>query len=512
MSNPITSVLIVGGGNAGWITAGIIAAAHKSESETALQVTLVESPNVPTIGVGEGTWPTLRDTLRKMGVSEAEFIRECDVSFKQGARFDNWVTGQTTDKYYHPLVLPQGYLDGNLVPAWQRELSAEISFAHAVSPQATICDQGLAPKQVQTPEYAAVQNYAYHLDAGKLVQFLQRFCVDTLGVKHVLADITGVNAGENGDIKSVQSSQAGEIYGDLFVDCTGFKSLLLGQHYKVPFKSCADKLFIDKALAVHLPYQDESDPIASQTISSGQSAGWIWDIGLYSRRGVGHVYSSGHVSEEMALNELANYVEISGHDLSKLNVKKIDIHSGHRETFWQNNCVAIGLSAGFLEPLEASALVLIELSANMIAAQMPVNRDAMEVVSKRFNKKFLYRWNRIIDFLKLHYMLTQRDDSAFWSDNRQPDTIPDSLKELLELWKYQSPFHDDFDHKDEVFPSASWQYVLYGMGFKTKPNPRGISEGQGRFSDKQFDQVKIMTQKMIAGLPTNRELLTQMRI
>jgi len=511
MSESVKSILIVGGGTAGWISAGVIAAAHHSTNEKTLKVTLVESPNVPTIGVGEGTWPTLRDTLRKMGISEKDFIRECDVSFKQGARFDNWVSGKQGDAYYHPLVLPQGYFDGNLVPVWQEELSEKVSFAHAVTPQATLCDMNLAPKQIQTPDYAAVQNYAYHLDAGKLVEFIRKHCVEKLDVKHVLADVVKVSSLENGDIESVETQQFGSISADLFIDCTGFKSLLLGQHYKVPFKSCSDTLFIDRALAVHLPYASETETIASQTISTGQSAGWIWDIGLYTRRGVGHVYSSEHTTEEGAMDELSDYVSQTGHDLAKLTVRSIKIESGHRVRFWKNNCVAIGLSAGFLEPLEASALVLIELSAQMIASQLPVNRAAMDIVAKRFNNKFLYRWARIIDFLKLHYVLTQRDDEPFWTDNCRHDTIPESLGELLNLWRHQPPFHDDFDHKDEVFPSASWQFVLYGMGFKTNPNPRGITSREKIFSKKQFELTSSATQNMISHLSTNRELLQQIR-
>lgn len=507
MNQPVRSIVIVGGGTAGWITAGTLAAAHPHDAENGVRITLVESPSFPQIGVGEGTWPTMRDTLRRMGVSESDFIRDCNVAFKQGAWFANWVTADPGEGYYHPLVLPQGFLKGNLVPEWQRHKDNFRSFAHATSPQAELCDRGLAPKQAATPEFAAVQNYAYHLDAGALSGFIQRHCVEKLGVRHVLADVTGVITLENGDIAAVKTAQAGDIVGDLFIDCTGFRSLLLGQHYDVAFRDRADSLFIDKALAIHLPYRDETDPIACHTISTGQSSGWIWDIGLYNRRGVGHVYSSHHISEESATEELAAYAAKSGHDLSKLSVRAIDIRSGHREKFWERNCVAIGLSAGFLEPLEASALVLIELSARMIAEQMPTDRAAMDIVARRFNRKFLYRWDRIIDFLKLHYVLTQRDDSDFWRDNKNPESIPESLQELLELWAYQPPFHDDFDQKDEVFPSASYQYVLYGMGFETQDSFLGTSLRDRTFAAHAFRTNQDLTQRFISGLPRHRELL-----
>ena len=512
MEKPVRDIVIVGGGTAGWITAGTIAAAHPRGRPDGIRITLVESPSIPQIGVGEGTWPTMRDTLRRMGLSETDLIRECNAAFKQGAWFANWTTNEPGEGYYHPLVLPQGFLQTNLVPEWQRRKDEWKSFAHAVSPQAELCDQGYAPKQPGTPEFAAVQNYAYHLDAGTYSGFLMRHCTEKLGVKHVLADVTTIRAAENGDIAAIETAQAGEVVGDLFIDCTGFRSLLLGGHYGIGFEPCGDTLFIDTALAVQVPYKDENDPIACQTISTGQSAGWIWDIGLQDRRGVGHVFSSAHTSEESAMEELANYVAKSGHNLSELSVRKIPIRSGHRAKFWERNCVAVGLSAGFLEPLEASALVLIELSARMIATQMPTNRAAMDIVAKRFNRKFLYRWDRIIDFLKLHYVLTQRTDSAFWIDNKRADTIPESLTELLELWRYQPPFHDDFEHSEEVFPSASYQYVLYGMGFETEANYLNTAAQEKAFSDAQFRTNRDLTGKMIAGLPKHRELINSIKL
>ena len=213
--------------------------------------------------------------------------------------------------------------------------------------------------------------------------------------------------------------------------------------------------------------------MASQTISTAQEAGWIWDIGLPTRRGVGYVYSSRHSSEEAARETLQRYIGPQHQDLP---VRKIPIRSGHRETFWKNNCVAVGLAGGFLEPLESSAIVLVELSAKLIAEQMPANREVMDIVAKRFNDVTMYRWGRIIDFLKLHYVLTQRTDTAFWRDNVDPATVPDRLKELLELWKYHPPwFFDEFDRLEEVFPAASYQYVLYGMGFQSESRSGGYN-------------------------------------
>jgi tryptophan halogenase len=500
---PVQKIVIVGGGTAGWLTAGLIAAKHQGRMASGFSVTLVESANVPIIGVGEGTWPTLRSTLKKIGVSETEFFRECDAAFKQGAKFARWTTGAADDAYYHPLMLPQGFEQLNLVPHWLSQGRVE-SFCDAVCPQGKLCDDGLAPKAITTPEYQGAANYAYHLDAGKFAPFLQRHCTEKLGVRHVLADVQSVEMADDGDIAAIVTEQAGRIEGDLFVDCTGFKALLIGQALGVPFRECNDVLFCDTALAVQVPYEAEAAPVATHTISTAQSAGWIWDVGLPSRRGTGYVYSSNHISDEAAEQEFRRYL---GPASEQLSVRKIPIRSGHRETTWKRNCVAVGLAAGFLEPLESSAIVLIELSAKLIAEQMPVNRAVMDVVAKRFNATTEYRWGRIIDFLKLHYVLTQRTDSEFWRDNVRPESIPERLQELLLLWKYQAPwFHDEFDRVEEVFPAASYQYVLYGMGFRTEVDPAALS-AETKAAEQAMRENAVHTERLRAGLPRHRDLI-----
>jgi len=503
MTQLVRNIVVVGGGTAGWLTAGVIAARHQGRMKAGFTVTLVESPNIPIIGVGEGTWPTLRSTLEKMGVSETDFFRHCDAAFKQGAKFAKWTTGAQDDAYYHPLMLPQGFTQLNLAPHWLLDEHGR-TFCDAVCPQGILCDEGLAPKTITTPEYQAVANYAYHLDAGKFAPFLTKHCTEKLGVRHILADVTKVNVGETGDIISVSTRQAGDVEGDLFVDCTGFRSLLLGDALGVPFKDCSDVLFCDTALAVQVDYETPDAPMSSHTISTAQSNGWIWDIGLPTRRGIGHVYSSRHTTQQAAEDELARYV---GPAIKNHSVRKISIRSGHRETFWKNNCVAVGLAAGFLEPLEASAIVLIELSAKLIAEQMPANRDVMDIVARRFNEVTAYRWGRIIDFLKLHYVLTKRTDSAFWRDNVDPATVPDRLQNLMRLWKHQSPgLTDEFDRLEEVFPAASYQYVLYGMGFKTEVEPLEADMTQSA-ARRMFDENTQLTQRIRSKLPKNRDLI-----
>jgi tryptophan halogenase len=508
MVRPVRNIVIVGGGTAGWLTAGVIAARHKARIAAGdFSVTLIESPNVKIIGVGEGTWPTMRTTLQKMGVSETDFFRECDAAFKQGAKFAKWTTGADDDAYYHPLMLPQGFSEVNLVPHWLLDGHGR-TFSDAVCPQEAICEAGLAPKMITSAEYDGVANYAYHLDAGKFAPFLQRHCTTTLGVRHVLADVTRVNQAEDGDIVSLTTEQAGDVPGDLFVDCTGFASLLLGKTLGVPFRDCSDVLFCDTALALQIPYDSPDSPIASHTISTAQSAGWIWDIGLPTRRGTGHVYSSAHIDDETAERELRAYI---GPAAEGLTARKIPIRAGHRETFWKRNCVAVGLAAGFMEPLESSAIVLVELSAKLIAEQMPANREVMDIVAKRFNETGHYRWGRIIDFLKLHYVLTKRRDTPFWIDNVAPSSIPERLQELMQLWKYQPPwFFEEFDRLDEIFPAASYQYVLYGMGYETEASPMETLATRQRAS-RLLDENARTTARMRDQLPRNRDLLNKIQ-
>lgn len=509
-SRPIRHILIVGGGSAGWITAGVLASRFPERGEEGVSITLVESRGVPPIGVGEGTWPTIRATLQQIGVSETDFLRECDASFKQGTQFAKWTDGSGGDTYYHPFTLPAGYEERNLAPYWL-EGAQDSSFAASLSFQAPLCENSLAPKLITTPEFAGLANYAYHLDAGKFVPFLQRHCIEKLGVSHVYDEIVSVHSDEHGDISHLAMKSGNELSADLFIDCTGFASVLIGKHFGVPFLPKRDVLFVDRAWAVQVPYVSEEAPIASVTRSTAVSSGWVWDIGLTTRRGVGYVFASDYVSDDAALEELRRYLADNGDPAAALNFRKIEINAGYRQEYWRRNCVAVGLSAGFLEPLEASAIVMIELSAKSIANLLPGCRDDMPHAAKIFNETFRYRWERIVDFLKLHYLLSRRTDSTFWSDNRRRESIPESLQEKLEYWEHHSPWHEDFPHREEVFSAASYQYILYGMGFETK-TPLSLLNDRDRATAREKIRETGRYAKTLSGsLSSNRELLAKVR-
>ncbi|WP_441002219.1 tryptophan halogenase family protein [Pseudocolwellia agarivorans] len=507
MNSPIKKIVIVGGGSAGWLTAGIIATEHKNSTQKSLNITLIESPDVKTIGVGEGTWPSMRNTLDKIGITEFEFIQQCDASFKQGSKFIAWQTGSSDEFYYHPFMTPDGYPHTNLQEHWQRS-HAQRSFADTVNVQSYVCEAGLAPKQFATPPYASVTNYGYHLNAGKFAALLQKHCTQKLGINHVIAHIDEVISGPSGDIEKLSTKDGQMIDGDLFIDCSGSTGLLINKHFKIPFIKQDHVLFNNSALATQVPYIVQQD-IASATLSTAQTCGWIWDIGLPSRRGVGHTYSSAHINDDEAEKQLRSYIAntIGDEESEKLTVNKLSFTPGYREKFWHKNCVAIGMSAGFIEPLEASALAMIELSITMISEQLPQTRSQMSILAERFNKRFSYRWERVIEFLKLHYTLSQRRDSDYWCDNQLSSSTPVRLAELLELWKYQPPSRYDFTENEEIFPSASYQYILYGMSQHTQVREHQTLFENQVIAEQLFNKVQQQKQQFLQGLPTNRALI-----
>jgi len=502
MSEAVRHVVILGGGTAGWLTAGLLAARHSGGPERGLQITVIESPDVPIIGVGEGTWPTFRKTLSRIGIAEEDFLRACQASFKQGSCFDGWVTGEDSDRYHYPFELPVSQNGTDVLHAWQSS-ARDRPFAEAVCPQVSPALQGLAPRKAGMPDYMGALNYAYHLDAPRLAELLREHVTGKLGVRRICDHVTEVIGAPDAPIEALVCRDTGRVDADLFVDCTGQASLLLGKHYGVPFIDQGHVLFNDSALVTQLPVAPDA-PIVSETVSTAHEAGWIWDIGLTTRRGIGCVYSSAHMSDEKAAETLRQYTGLSGED----GFRKLSFRSGHRAHFWHRNCVAIGLSAGFLEPLEASAIVLIELSADMLAENLPVTRSAMRLEARRFNEVFRYRWARIIEFLKLHYVLSRRT-GAYWDDHRRADTIPERLRDHLETWSHRPPGSHDFDHANEVFPVSSYLYILYGMGMTPRLHPT-LRPAVPDVLQVEMQKV-VRKQRMLAeSLPTNRALLSRL--
>ena len=314
------------------------------------------------------------------------------------------------------------------------------------------------------PPYAGALNYAYHLDAAKLAARLSRHAVERLGVTHVRDEVVAVDAQSGGDIDAVRTRGGERVEGDLFIDCSGHAALLIGKHYGVEWVDRGHILANDRALAVQVPVTDDSS-IESQTIGTAHGAGWLWDIGLPARRGIGCVYSSRFLDEDGRTRSCAITSRASPekHRRKPSTPRVLSFPTGHRAEFWRGNCLAIGLSAGFIEPLEASAIVMIELSLNALIDNFPARAEAMPLHAERFNALFRSRWDRVVEFLKVHYVLSRRDE-PYWRAQRDPDTIPPRLADLVLLWRDQPPSAYDLPLANEIFSAASYQYVYYGMG------------------------------------------------
>lgn len=502
---PIKKIVIVGGGTAGWLAANHLAKHLANEHPESVSITLIESPNIPTVGVGEGTVPMMRQTLQSLGISETQFIRECDATFKQGIKFVDWthnpVSGQP-DYYHHIFDYPHSSsLD--LTPYWLMNSHGK-SFADTVAIQGKVCDAGLAPKLITTPEFEGMTAYAYHLDAGKFAQLLTKNAIEKYGVTHIRAEVTSVIQHDNEHIKSVLTDSAGEIAGDFFIDCTGFSALLIGNTLGTTFIDKSDVLFADHAVVLQVPYDHPQAPIPSYTVSTAQNAGWIWDIGLQQRRGIGHVYSSAHTSHEQAEQDLRHY---AGHQADSVASRVIKMRIGYREQCWHHNCVALGLSQGFVEPLEATGLLVFDATAKMLAEQFPTSTQDMPMIARLFNQRVAYSWEKVIDFIKLHYCISKRNDSDFWRDNQQESSIPDSLKERLARWQFQPPSRYDFFSGFEIFNLENYLYVLYGMSFDTQTGALAHRHQQHQQALQMTQQIDTYAKQALQHLPEHRALI-----
>ncbi|WP_278405449.1 tryptophan halogenase family protein [Pseudoalteromonas ruthenica] len=503
----LSRVIVVGGGTSGWLSAAYLASSFKRTGRD-IKVSIIESDTIPTIGVGEGTFPTIVNTLYEIGLSEKEFITACDASFKQGALFKNWLYNPS-DKphaYYHPFDPPAKPKGLDLSAYWvsrKHQGTMQQDFAHATSVQSFLCDENLAPKTPETGEYAWLAKYAYHLDAAKLGQLLKKHAMNKLQVEHIVADIEQVELDEQSFIAHLVDKQQRQHDADFFVDCTGFSSLLLAKALNVPFVDKSHYLTVDTAVVLPVEYADAETPITTHTVSTAQDAGWIWDIALQNRRGTGYVYNSHYCSKEQAEKTLCDYHGIA-HDSEK-RYRHISFKTGYREKSWAKNCCAIGFSSGFVEPLEATAIAMVEAGVRSLAARFPATREAMLEREKQYNRIFTSRWDNIIDFIKLHYCLTKRDDTPFWREQKDPKTIPASLQEKLKAWQHYGITDGDLPYKYDLFTLASWQYILYGLEFL--PDYVEKAPINEEIIDKAFASIAAQKRSAASKLLSNRALL-----
>ncbi|MFG6442510.1 tryptophan halogenase family protein [Roseateles sp. LKC17W] len=504
---PKRRILIVGGGTAGWLTAAYLARALRLPERPQLEITLLESPDIGSVGVGEGTFPTIRSTLQFLGIAETEFMRETGATLKQGIRFVDWAQAPHAGQrhaFFHPFEAPFYAEELNLVPYWLlQDEATRPPFAQALTLQHRVAEAQRAPKRVGEAPFAGPLSYAYHFDAIRFARLLAGRARQ-LGVRHVQGTVTQVALDERGGIAHVATAE-GRFEADLFMDCTGLRAELIGAALGSAFKSVGDQLFVDRALACKLPAPDARDaPLESATIATAHEAGWLWDIGLSGARGVGCVYASRYMSDAHAADVLRTYCG-PGHEDAVL--RSIPFSPGYREQQWVRNCVAVGLSAGFLEPLEATGLVLIEAAVGMVAEMLP-HSGPIDAPARRFNELMQARFDNIVAFLKLHYCLSRRTE-PFWRDNADPASWPPRLAELLAQWRLRPPGRFDFALDTETFAFFNYQYILYGMGFITDLSAGRADFTQQAQAERLFAKIQRFAERAVADLPSHRDFVQQ---
>jgi tryptophan halogenase len=498
MTERIERVVIAGGGTAGWMTAAALA---RALANSGTSITLVESDEIGTIGVGEATIPAFHNFNYTLGLDQADFMRSCNATFKLGIEFVDW--REPGHSYIHPFT--RYGRDFNNVFFHELFLRyARISEEQGES--VAIDDYNLCCVAAREGRFAhpvasarlnvAPLHYAFQFDASLYARYLRKFS-EQRGVARVEGKIAKVRQdGTSGHILSLELENGRDVEGDLFVDCTGQRAVLIGQTMGVGYEEWRHWLPCDSAIAAQTPNVQAPLPY---TRSTADSAGWRWRIPLQHRVGNGYVYSSDYISHEDAERRLLETID--GEPLRE--PRRIPFKTGRRSCFWMRNCVAIGLAAGFLEPLESTSIHLIQTAVLKLLALFPdkafepADRDA-------FNRHTIDEYERIRDFLILHYKVTNRTD-PFWRQCREMD-VPDSLREAIELFESRGRM---FITQDHLFNAPSWLAVMLGQGLR----PRGYDPLADTIPEEELKlfmaDVRNEVATTAAAMPTHAEYISR---
>lgn len=494
---PVRHVCVVGGGTAGWMTALMLASTAYGPR---LQVTVVESPQVGIIGVGEGSTPWLRGFFDGLGIEESEWMPACNATYKSGITFQNWSTKPGFERYFHPFA---SMLDNMTMHQFVDNVHARLEGAdvHAHPDRffvaAALARQGRGPRAQHSFPFDIW--YGYHFDATLLGQFLGRKAVER-GVRHVPRHVTQVQLNEHGDIARLQLDGEQSVEADFFVDCSGFASLLIGQALQTPFISYAENLFNDAAIAMPTELQG---PIESQTMSTALRHGWAWKIPLTNRYGNGYVYSSAHCSADEAETELRRHLGLLDADTPARHLK---MRVGRMAQQWNRNCVAVGLSQGFIEPLEATALLFVQRTASMLVEALEQG-DVGPAAQHKFNEGMASRFENTRDYIVAHYKTNSRSDTDYWRANAANMNLSESLQTVLMTWMARKPLAAALKagRCGHGYPIVSWYALLAGMGiFPEAEDLRPPSAHEGRH---RLDAVDDFVARSSLNFPDHRELL-----
>jgi tryptophan halogenase len=494
-SAAIKKIVIVGGGTAGWMSAAALS--HFFEDQD-VSIHLVESEQIGTVGVGEATLPHLRFFNQTLGIDEAEFMRRTQATYKTGIEFSHW--GKQGDAYIHPFGdygFPLNGVDFHHHWLSQREAGDatridDYSMGVVAAEMGRFAYPDADPRSVRST-YA----YAFHIDAGLYAKFLREYAEEK-GVVRVEGKVKSVGQNsKTGFIESVSLESGYILDGELFIDCSGFRGLLIEQTLKAGYQDWSEYLPCDRAIAI--PTEAQVDPLP-YTRAMADKAGWRWRIPLQHRVGNGHVYCSDYLSDDEALDSLLTNLE--GEPLAEPNFLRFK--TGKRSQCWSKNCVAIGLSGGFLEPLESTSIYLIQIAIMKLMELFPdVHCENAE--RDEFNRLIDTEYNRVKDFLILHYHATARDDSEFWNYCRNMP-VPDSLQEKIDLFQAQGHV---VEYKDGLFLKPSWVAVLLGQGIYPERYDQRARQVEPQVLQAQLKNLTQLIRKAGLEMPKHAEAIAQ---
>ena len=450
MPEPIRDIVIVGGGTAGWMAAAALAKVVGTHNRS---ITLIESEEIGTVGVGEATIPPIRQFNEILGIDEDEFVRETNATFKLGIEFVDW--RKAGSRYFHPFVSYGAGITGGVTFTnyWLRWMQSggDPDCSH-FSAEAEAAHQGKFGRTTSADGQLPRINYAYHFDAATYAAYLRRYSERRGVIRREGRVVDFEQNGESGYLEAVTLADGTRIAADFYVDCSGFRGLLIEGAFKASFDDWSQWLPNNRAAAVPCETVEEPTPF---TRTTALEAGWQWRIPLQHRTGNGYVFCDAYISEDEATRLLLE--RLDGKTLA--DPKIIRFTAGKRRVGWVKNCIALGLSSGFLEPLESTSIHLIHVAIMKLLHLFP-HREINPLIVDRFNREMDSNYDYIRDFLIAHYKVTERDDTPFWQYCREM-SIPDSLAAKLSLFRERGELHIA---PDELFKETSWFAILYGQG------------------------------------------------
>jgi tryptophan 7-halogenase len=495
MNGPIRNLIIAGGGTAGWMTAAALSRLHANGTT---QVILVESDDIGTVGVGEATIPPIKAFNAMLGINEAEFVAATQGTFKLGIEFVGW--GKVGQRYLHPFgPIGQDINGVRFHQIWRKlheqGLVGSLSD-YSLSWQAAMRNAFSAPPPDRASPLSGL-DYAFHFDAGLYAAFLRRYS-EGRGVKRIEGKIARVETdSETGNLEALVLEDGQRLAGDLFVDCTGFRGVLIEETLRTGYEDWSRYLPCDRAFAV--PCQSVS-PLVPYTRATARAAGWQWRIPLQHRIGNGLVYCSAAMTDEVAQATLLG--NLDGVPLGE--PRPIKFKTGRRKLMWNKNCVAIGLSAGFLEPLESTSIHLIQAGISKLLSLMP-DRQIDPVLRDQFNVLSTQQWNQVRDFVILHYKLNQRDNDDFWRECAAM-TIPDRLQAKLDLFGHSGRIFRD---NDDLFADPSWIAVLLGQNHRPKHHDPLVATLPEKTIVAMMHQMAKSLSDIAGALPSHADFIAQ---